>query len=97
VQLLRDAEAMTPTQIAEALDLNPNTVKVTVRRMVDDAQLDTDGTGYYMQPVTHVTPVTEEGYTGDSSDSGYTGYRGYTPDGAGSERGERSERGEGSP
>jgi hypothetical protein len=45
--LLRDGGAMTPTLIASALDININTAKQTVRRMVDDDQLDTDGAGHY--------------------------------------------------
>jgi hypothetical protein len=36
LQLVRERGPLTPSQIADALDLNPNTAKVTTRRMVDD-------------------------------------------------------------
>lgn len=60
VQYLRDEGPSTPTRIAEALELNPNTVKVTVRRMVEAGQVDTDGAGHYFDPPLslHETPVT---------------------------------------
>lgn len=68
---LRDVQSGTPKQVAAALGLNYNTVKVTCTRMVSDGQLDTDGHGTYL-PVTPVTAVTQ-----DEMD-GYTGYAGYT-------------------
>jgi hypothetical protein len=49
LQLVRDTPA-TPTRIAEALGLNLNTAKVTVRRMAEARQLDTDGSGNYFAP-----------------------------------------------
>jgi hypothetical protein len=72
LQAVRDSEGMTPSQIAKATGINPNTVKVNVRRMVDDDQLDTNGEGYYFAPpVKQVTPVTDVTGAGDTS---YTGY-----------------------
>jgi hypothetical protein len=51
-----------PRQLADAAGLEHDTVRQTVRRMVDAGQLDTDGDGHYFLPVTPVTPVT--GVTG---------------------------------
>jgi hypothetical protein len=51
----------TPQQIAAATGIKISTVKVNVRRMVDDDQLDTDGEGRYFlrSGVTPVTGVTQ--------------------------------------
>ena len=62
IDYLTEHEGSTPQEIAEATGLNVNTVKVNVRRMVDDNQLDSDGKGrYFPSPVTvtRVTHVTE--------------------------------------
>jgi hypothetical protein len=74
VRHLREVEAATPKQLADSLSLNYNTAKVTVKRMSDDGQLDTDGRGNYFLPVQPVTPVTDV-----THGQGYTGYGGFTP------------------
>jgi hypothetical protein len=51
VAAVRDAEGIGPKAIAEATGIEYATVKQTVRRMVDDDQLDTDGEGRYFPPV----------------------------------------------
>ncbi len=50
----------TPSDIADALGMNPNTVKSNVRRMVEDDQLDTTGDGRYLPrtPRATATPAT---------------------------------------
>ncbi len=50
---VRDAEGIGPTAIAKATGIALDTVKQTVRRMVDaePPQLDTDGEGHYFPPV----------------------------------------------
>jgi hypothetical protein len=59
----------TPTQIAEGTGLAPGTVKVNVRRMVEDDQLDSDGQGRYLpgrgvtEAVTESLPTLDEGVT----------------------------------
>lgn len=69
-----DQEGDTPTQIATATGIALATVKQTVRRMVDDDQLDTDGDGHYfprrsLSPVSPVSPNPGDGDSGDRSDS----------------------------
>ena len=69
-----DHEGDTPTQIAAATGISLATVKQTVRRMVDDDQLDTDGDGHYfprkpLSPVSPVSPNSGDGDSGDRSDS----------------------------
>lgn len=59
----------TPTQIAEATGITIDTAKKTVRRMVEDGQLDTDGEGRYFVPLS-LSPVSPVSPDGDSSDSG---------------------------
>ncbi|MFX0539553.1 AAA family ATPase [Ornithinimicrobium sp. Y1847] len=54
---LTDHEGDTPTQISEATGISLTTVKQTVRRMVDDHQLDTDGQGHYFPPTQSLSPV----------------------------------------
>jgi hypothetical protein len=81
LQHVREGDAFTPTEIAEALDLNLNTVKVTVRRMAEADQLDTDGAGHYFTPLQPVTPVTHVTEDGSENPQGYTGYTGYTDEG----------------
>ena len=46
-----DNHGATPTQIADATGLDHGLVKVTVRRMAEEEQLETDGQGHYF-PVT---------------------------------------------
>jgi hypothetical protein len=46
-----DNQGATPKQIADATGLDHGLVKVTVRRMAEEEQLDTDGQGHYF-PVT---------------------------------------------
>lgn len=68
---LSEHEGETPTQIAEATSIALATVKQTVRRMVDDDQLDTDGEGHYFprSHVSPVSPVSPKPEDGDSSDN----------------------------
>jgi DNA-binding MarR family transcriptional regulator len=66
---LREHGPARPKQIAEALGIEPGTVRQTCPRMVDDGQLDTDGGGRYFPPVTPVTPVT---LAGQGPDEGVT-------------------------
>lgn len=78
---LRTVPGATPRQIADALDLNYETVKKTCKRMFDDDQLDTDGAGTYFPPSLPVPPVPgvpETAGTGDTRDTGDTPYRGVT-------------------
>ena len=70
---LADHHGDTPTQIAEATGLPLASVKQTVRRMVDDDQLDTDGEGHYfppksLSPLSPVSPTQPDGDTGDRGD-----------------------------
>lgn len=58
VEHLTAVQAGTPTQVADALGIKLTTAKVTLRRMADDRQVDSDGHGLYM-PVTPVTAVTQ--------------------------------------
>lgn len=64
-------EGCTPQQVADALQLAPNTARQTMRRMVDDDQLGTDGEGRYFLPLSlsHLSPVSPLGDSSDSSDS----------------------------
>lgn len=59
---LTEHPGQTPADIALATLLNLNTVKSNVRRMVDDQQLSSDGTGRYFPPVaaTGATDATED-------------------------------------
>ena len=61
-----------PLDISKALGLSHATVKQTLRRMVSDDQLDTDGAGRYFNPGAPVTPVTRVTPSGDWGDSGDT-------------------------
>lgn len=57
---LTDHPGSTPKEITAALGISLNTVKQTVRRMVKDDQLDSDGEGRYLAvSVTPVTAVTQ--------------------------------------
>jgi hypothetical protein len=69
---LAEHEGDTPTQIAVGTEIPLATVKQTVRRMVDDDQLDTDGDGHYFprKPLSPVSPVSPGPTDGDSGDSG---------------------------
>ena len=62
---LADHPGDTPQAIANALDLTEPNVRQTVRRMVVDAELDSDGEGHYFVPARTVTPVTQSPTTGD--------------------------------
>lgn len=65
-----EREGETPTQIADGTGISLGSVKQTVRRMVDDDQLDTDGEGRYF-PRRSLSPLSPESPNpGDSSDSG---------------------------
>lgn len=69
-----DHEGDTPTQISEGTGVSLATVKQTVRRMVDDDQLDTDGEGHYLprlslSPMSPMSPNPSDGDSGDSGDS----------------------------
>lgn len=72
LHLLRDQGALAPKAVAEHLALDHALIRQTLRRMVDDEQLDTDGSGLYflpLSPVTAVTEVTPASDTSDGSDS----------------------------
>lgn len=59
----------TPLEISKALGLAHDTVKQTLRRMVADDQIDTDGQGkYFPKALSPVTPVTLSPGLGDSGD-----------------------------
>jgi hypothetical protein len=51
---VRQHPGVQPKQLATVTSLNYDLVKQTVRRMADDGQLDTDGNGHYLLPVTAV-------------------------------------------
>jgi hypothetical protein len=71
LRLVNDEHGLTPTQIAERLNIKVDNAKRTVRRMAEDGQLDTDGSGRYFPPlVSPVTPVTLSPIESDSSDTG---------------------------
>lgn len=73
VAAVRDTEGMGPKAIAEATGIGYETVKQTVRRMVDDDQLDTDGEGHYFPPVTLSLLSPESPPDPGDSDSGDRG------------------------
>lgn len=56
--LLRDKGPLAPKQVATALGLKPDNAKQSLKRMLDDDQIDTDGEGHYFAPLEPVTPVT---------------------------------------
>lgn len=61
--VVRGRDGITPKEIAEVSGLSHDAVKQRVRNMVDEGQLDTDGSGrYFLPPLSPVTPVT--GITG---------------------------------
>jgi hypothetical protein len=62
---VRGHEGARPKEIAEGTGLDAATVRQTARRMADDGQLDTDGRGRYLAPVTSVTAVTFPGQSAD--------------------------------
>lgn len=78
---LRANVSGTPRQIADALSMNHETVKKNCKRMFDDDQLDTDGSGTYFTPSTTVPPVPAvplllgDGDTGDARDTPTGGQR----------------------
>jgi DNA-binding GntR family transcriptional regulator len=51
---VRANPGVTPRAVADGLDQDRASVRQTLRRMVEDGQLDTDGNGHYFT----VTPVT---------------------------------------
>lgn len=63
--------AMRPKELADALELDHELVKKTVQRMVNDDQLDTDGSGLYFPPRTMspLSLLSPEGDTGDARDT----------------------------
>lgn len=63
-------EGVTPQQVADALGINAATVRQTMRRMVEDDQLATDGEGRYFLPMSlsHLSPVSLTQPDSDSSD-----------------------------
>jgi AAA domain/Winged helix-turn-helix DNA-binding len=67
-------EGITPKDIAGASGLSHDVVTQRVRNMVDEGQLDTDGSGRYFlpprSPVTRVTGVTDTEPESDGSDEG---------------------------
>ncbi len=56
---LADHPGVTPQAIANALDLSEPNVRKTVRRMLVDGELDSDGEGRYFAPAGDVTAVTQ--------------------------------------
>lgn len=54
---LHEHQGEGPQRVAAALDLNLNTVKATMRRMIRDCQLDTDGAGHYFPPIERLPPT----------------------------------------
>jgi hypothetical protein len=71
-QLLRDADPMTPHEVAVTLSITDDNARQTLTRMVKADTLDTDGQGHYFTPstpVTPVTPVTQPPIGRDSRDS----------------------------
>jgi hypothetical protein len=71
---ITEHEGDTPTQIAKGTDIPLATVKQTVRRMVEDDQLASDGEGRYflplsLSPVSPMSPTFAFGDSGDSGDS----------------------------
>lgn len=78
---LREHGPMSPKAIASGLGLPHDTVKQTAWRMAGDGQLDTDGNGVYLAPVTALSPELsptetpadqQEPTPGDSGDTGDT-------------------------
>lgn len=64
-------EGATPQEVAETLKIQPNTARQTMRRMVDDDQLGTDGDGRYFVPMS-LSPLSlchSGSDSGDSSDT----------------------------
>ena len=67
---LRTVPSATPKEIADAVNINYETVKKTCKRMFDDQQLDTDGAGTYFTPSLPVPPVPGVPDTQGDGDSG---------------------------
>ncbi len=60
IATVRRLDTATPKQLeGELPTIAPNTIRQTLRRMIDDSQLDTDGDGHYFIPVSAVTAVTQ--------------------------------------
>ncbi len=75
LRYVRDSRSATPKQVAEALKLDHDLAKQTCYRMSKAGQLDTDGRGTYLSPVTPVTEVSPNVSAGQSTfgDSGDRG------------------------
>lgn len=71
---IREHEGDTPTQIAKGTDVSLATVKQTVRRMVEDDQLASDGEGRYFLPLSlsPLSPLSPSYGMGDTGDTGDT-------------------------
>jgi RecA-family ATPase len=73
---IRGHEGDSPAEVSQAVSLQAPTVRQTMRRMVDDNQLSTDGEGRYFLPLSlsHLSPLShrpEGSDTCDTSDSDY--------------------------
>ena len=71
---IREHESASPKEIADALGVSDDNAKQTLRRMVDDGQLDQAGRGTYLLPValsplSHQSPSDGESDRGDRSDT----------------------------
>lgn len=68
---IRANEGDSPAQVSQALSLPSATVRQTMRRMVDDDQLGTDGDGRYFlsEPLSRVSQVSLPLSTSDSGDT----------------------------
>lgn len=80
---VREYGSATPKQVADALDLDHGLAKQTCCRMSKAGQLDTDGRGAYLSPVTPVTAVTQDrlgGHPESVGDSGDTPVTDLSPD-----------------
>lgn len=78
LRYVREKGSATPKQVTEALGIDHELAKQTCYRMSKAGQLDTDGRGTYLSPVTPVTAVTQDhlgGHTecvGDPGDAPVT-------------------------
>ena len=75
---IRANEGDSPQAVSLALSLPAPSVRQTMRRMVEDDQLGTDGEGRYFLPVSlsHLSPVSLLDGVSDSSDMSDTPYGG---------------------
>ena len=72
---IRGRESDTPAVVSQALSLQAATIRQTMRRLVDDDQLATDGEGRYFLPLSlsQLSPGNEISDSGDTSDTPLTG------------------------